>query len=299
MCFSDTLSLGLPAHQNIYSGGTRGYWFIAPTDFIITGLRVPFEAGTGNQYIEVLRFNTAPPVYANVTNDFTSLGYFTNIADTFFINTNIQITAGDTIGIFGVRGADNSYGATNHATNIAGFPVTLQRLGFQADLQNGQAFDVFTETTGSISRVEMLYVAETGESNQVAVTAVVEASPVNTVTLSSATLTADAVGATYQWVDCNNGDSALIGETAQSFNPSIAGDYAVIVTSGACSVQSDCVNFTVSSLNNVFNDATVRVYPNPSKSTFVLELGEISNEFSVSVYNLQGQRMMNNIYYSQ
>src|SRR4051812_20722426 len=48
--YAQTL-LPIPAHSSIYSGLVRGYWFTAPTNFTITGLKVCMEAGTGLQYI--------------------------------------------------------------------------------------------------------------------------------------------------------------------------------------------------------------------------------------------------------
>src|SRR5690606_1382106 len=47
------------------------------------------------------------------------------------------------------------------------------------------------------------------------------------VTNSSPTLTSNANGATYQWIDCNNGFAPIFGETNQSFTASANGNYAV------------------------------------------------------------------------
>ena len=43
---------------------------------------------------------------------------------------------------------------------------------------------------------------------------------VSTLFLSS-TLTAIATNATYQWLDCNNNNTPIIGETNQSFSPTL------------------------------------------------------------------------------
>jgi len=45
-------------------------------------------------------------------------------------------------------------------------------------------------------------------------------------------LIASQGGATYQWIDCGNGNAALPGETNQSFTAASNGDYAVISTPG-------------------------------------------------------------------
>lgn len=63
---------------------------------------------------------------------------------------------------------------------------------------------------------------------------------VNTsVTQSGMTLTADAGGAAYVWINCN-GNTPVPGQTYQSFTAGIAGNYAVIVTQSGCSDTSTC-----------------------------------------------------------
>lgn len=55
------------------------------------------------------------------------------------------------------------------------------------------------------------------------------------VTQSGNQLTADLNSATYQWVDCNDNYSAILGETNQSFTPTITGNYAVSISvAGEC-----------------------------------------------------------------
>ena len=52
----------LPPHASVYTGNVRGYWFTAPVNFTITGLRVSPQAGTGLQYIHVFKINDPVPV---------------------------------------------------------------------------------------------------------------------------------------------------------------------------------------------------------------------------------------------
>ncbi|MFL9839275.1 LamG-like jellyroll fold domain-containing protein, partial [Flavobacterium sp. ST-75] len=68
----------------------------------------------------------------------------------------------------------------------------------------------------------------------------------NTVTLESGVLTATEVseGVTYQWIDCDNEDTPIEGATTQAFTPIVNGNYAVVITNGGCSVQSDCTEVT-------------------------------------------------------
>ncbi len=46
--------------SNYTSTQIRGYWFQAPTDFTIVGLRVPTDIGTTPQNIQIIRFNSGP-----------------------------------------------------------------------------------------------------------------------------------------------------------------------------------------------------------------------------------------------
>lgn len=83
-----------------------------------------------------------------------------------------------------------------------------------------------------------------------------------TVSEDGTTITANATGFDYQWIDCDNGNSPIAGETGVSFTATENGNYAVIITDGPCVDTSDCVLVDqVSIESNVF--AGVSVYPNP------------------------------------
>jgi len=69
---------------------------------------------------------------------------------------------------------------------------------------------------------------------------VIDNTPSNAVTQTGTTLTADAAGFSYQWVDCENNNAPISGETNQSFTPMNTGNYAVEVFSATCSSLSDC-----------------------------------------------------------
>ncbi|MGX7666798.1 T9SS type A sorting domain-containing protein, partial [Flavobacterium pedocola] len=84
----------------------------------------------------------------------------------------------------------------------------------------------------------------------------------SSVTLSGSTLTANQTGATYQWIDCNNANAPVGGETNITFTPAISGNYAVIVTIGSCTATSICTNVLDAA---TFETApSLVVYPNPT-----------------------------------
>lgn len=158
--YSQTM-MPLPNHSSVYSGSARGYWFVAPVNFTIVGLRVPSQAGTGLQYIQVMRLGTTPPVaFTAQSSNFTNLAYISGATNGVIQTVNIQVNAGDVIGILGTAGTGNSYATGGYATNINGQAVTLTRFGYQGNINTGAAPVYWGEgvgNTGSISRVEMYY----------------------------------------------------------------------------------------------------------------------------------------------
>ena len=149
--------LPLPGHSSVFTGNVRGYWFEAPVDFSIVGLFIPTDASSANMNIELLRLNSPPPLFSTTTNDFVSLFRTIDDASVDFVPVSIQVMAGDIIGVLGQRGTANSYGNGNFVTDIFGQSVTLRRLGQQFVLADAPAHDVWTESSGSISRVQIQY----------------------------------------------------------------------------------------------------------------------------------------------
>ncbi len=83
------------------------------------------------------------------------------------------------------------------------------------------------------------------------------------VTAADDSLTADATGVQYQWLDCNNGYAAVAGATDQSFSGP-AGIYAVEITDGACVDTSACMPLINTSLSGLDGPVAVQVFPNPA-----------------------------------
>lgn len=82
-------------------------------------------------------------------------------------------------------------------------------------------------------------------------------------------LTANFSNASYQWLQCENGYTAIAGANAQSFSPTQNGSYAVAITVSNCeALISNC--FTISNLNTDYFDLNTQsiVYPNPSFGAF-------------------------------
>ncbi|MCC7302139.1 MAG: SBBP repeat-containing protein [Bacteroidia bacterium] len=78
------------------------------------------------------------------------------------------------------------------------------------------------------------------------------------------TLTANAVGALYQWIDCNNGYAVITGQTFQNFTPPVNGNYAVIVTQNNCTDTSLCYAILTTHYIKYDEEGKCSVFPNPS-----------------------------------
>lgn len=102
-------------------------------------------------------------------------------------------------------------------------------------------------------------------------------------------LTANAEGVFYQWLDCNDNNRPIDGATDQSFSPEVSGSYAVRISDGDCEAVSECVEIninTTSLMGEYSGKQEWNFYPNPAKDFFNLELNARS---LVNITNLQGK----------
>lgn len=91
------------------------------------------------------------------------------------------------------------------------------------------------------------------------------------VTVSGFTLTANAAGATYQWLDCDNAYAPIAGETGSSFSPNTDGSYAVSVTQNGCVDTSACNSILGLKLDESDLSKAIAVYPNPSTGMITID----------------------------
>jgi hypothetical protein len=76
--------------------------------------------------------------------------------------------------------------------------------------------------------------------------------------------------------------------------PSTPGQYAVIVTEGACSDTSDCymvLNTTVGQLEQ--SNIAMEVFPNPSQGQFSVRITGVNHEsIQLDIVNIQGKTLL-------
>jgi hypothetical protein len=79
---------------------------------------------------------------------------------------------------------------------------------------------------------------------------------------------AAGTGITYQWLDCSD-NSALSGETNQTFTATLNGEYAVEINDNGCIDTSACQ--LIEGIGFSENELVFEVYPNPNQGLFIVK----------------------------
>ncbi|MEQ9063071.1 MAG: hypothetical protein RIE58_02780 [Vicingaceae bacterium] len=101
------------------------------------------------------------------------------------------------------------------------------------------------------------------------------------------TLTSNDSAATYQWINCNNGDP-IIGETGQQFTAIENGSYAVVVNLNGCSDTSGCVEVMHIGIELSTTDHGMILWPNPTSGKVFLETNQVYNSLKYSLMSTSG-----------
>lgn len=102
-------------------------------------------------------------------------------------------------------------------------------------------------------------------------------------------LTANATGVNYQWIDCNNNNQPIAGETNQSFVSSGAsGSYAVIIEDSICIDTSACFFVTGIPINKPGDNSIITICPNPSTGIVYLKA---ENIVKIEVMDIKGEHV--------
>lgn len=114
------------------------------------------------------------------------------------------------------------------------------------------------------------------------------------VTSTDTTLSANAGGAAYNWVDCSDFSSQA---STQNFKPSASGNYALIISQNGCTDTSRCFNITVQTDPgdtsttgiNAHTPSDIKVYPNPVRNGRLHILNSSVENGRVLILNSTGQ----------
>ena len=111
------------------------------------------------------------------------------------------------------------------------------------------------------------------------------------VSLGGSSASCNASGATYQWIDCNNGNTAISGATEQSFTATANSEYAAIITVGSCSDTTDCISLIATGIDALAAEPHLTVYPNPARDAATVIASTSSLSGQLTLRNLQGQQV--------
>ncbi len=149
---------------------------------------------------------------------------------------------------------------------------------------NGTTYDANNPTGTEV----ILNGGANGCDSTVTVSLNVEAAIDASVTDNSPTLSANQSGASYQWLDCNNGNTAITGATSQDFTATVNGSYAVQITVGNCTETSACM--TVANIGLMEQGASgIAIFPNPSQGIFSVEMQNNDAPVSFTVTSVDGK----------
>jgi Secretion system C-terminal sorting domain len=116
------------------------------------------------------------------------------------------------------------------------------------------------------------------------------------VTPNGQTLSANVIGAQYQWVDCNNNFQPIAGATQASFTAASSGNFAVVITSNGCTETSLCYSITTIGVDPLGHDKAFTVFPNPSNGHFQITSNKTFSSTSIRVINAIGTLVFNQEY---
>jgi hypothetical protein len=208
--------------------------------------------------------------------------------------TDIQTACSSFTWIDGITYTSNNNIATHTLTNAVGCDslVTLNltiNSNTGTDVQTAcdsyTWIDGITYTSGNNTATHTLTNAM-GCDSVVTLNLTVVTVPVD-VTISGTTITANASGLDYQWLDCGNNFTLINGQSNQSYTALANGSFAVKITDGVCADTSDCVNITTVNIAQNESVNSITVYPNPFINELMIESNGKSARFEI--YNALGQ----------
>ena len=114
-------------------------------------------------------------------------------------------------------------------------------------------------------------------------------SPVITTTTDGFSITADYISDEYLWLDCNNNFAPIPNSNVQTFIPSVSGSYAVQIENSGCTGISDCVDFTLVSVEETIMHS-LSVFPNPMMQELNIIYPEAIDFKDLRIYDSFGKQ---------
>jgi ELWxxDGT repeat protein len=94
--------------------------------------------------------------------------------------------------------------------------------------------------------------------------------------------------ASHQWINCDEGNVPVAGETFLTYTARTNGHYAVIVSDGVCVDTSAVYEVIGTGISNP-SESMINLYPNPTSGKFAIDLGKVYPEAQVTITRYDGQ----------
>jgi hypothetical protein len=188
-----------------------------------------------------------------------------------------------------------------HTGICCGFTHPIYNLTETVEVCSGESYTFPDETTQDNIIAQVIYTSylqTIGTLCDSIIETTVDVNTINiTVTQDLATLTAEATGVEYQWLDCDNAFNPIDGETSQIYTATSNGSYAVEITDGDCSDISDCFDVTTILIEDSMFESSITAFPNPTNGLINIDLGNSYHEIDIIITDAQG-RVVKNLSFS-
>lgn len=227
----------------------------------------------------------------------------TSTPGTYVVNYSIGgSSSNQTVTINAVDDATFAYNAVEFCSNATNpFPVVVPIIGGVFSSSTAQFVNTATgEIDLSASGIGSHIITFTTSGvcpNSAFINIIIKEVDAST-SLNGVTISADtqAAGATFQWLDCDNGMSPIVGEMNSSFTATANGNYAVVVTENGCSDTSTCQAITTIGLDEQSLSDHFLVYPNPTDGKVFIKFDSDQNNLRVNVYSVDGKLIQSNTF---
>lgn len=225
---------------------------------------------------QTITINVGQPSSATISptacNSFVSpSGNYTWTTSATYLDTIPNVSGCDSVITVNLT-INNSTTSSQTLVECAGFSVTV---GSNTYSTTGVYTDVFMNAAGCDSTVTTDLTIE----NAIDVTIDNSLAP---------TLTANQAGASYQWLDCDNGNAIIPSETTQSFTAAVNGNYAVEITVGSCVDTSACENIAGVGIKEAASNV-VSIYPNPTNGMVNINFGSNNSTVDYTISSIEGK----------
>jgi len=95
-------------------------------------------------------------------------------------------------------------------------------------------------------------------------------------------------GASYQWVDCDNNNAPIPGETSPTFEPTQNGNYAVEISKDGCERLSNCKVANGIGLNE-YNSTAISLSPNPVSDLLIVNINNKNIDSKIIITDILGR----------